>query len=293
MRVRLFPYNQSSESCSLLNSYLGSELRQSSNEHSVRPSRIQNQDVYVLRLRREGSNFRPQPNDLIINWGNGGGAVLEQGSRVLNAPDAVNKAANKLTFFRSISDFNSSAQDNEKVNVPEWTTEQDQVRSWLADGRTAFARTTLRGNSGRGIVDIQNEEQLSDIPAGTLFPKYTPKKWEFRVHVFRGEAFATHRKALRRDRGTTIGYTPNWRIRSYDNGFIFERHIEFEVPASVAEQARRAVAALGLDFGACDVIYNQIRDKSYVLEVNTAPGIEGETVLDYALVFTNYVKTLG
>jgi D-alanine-D-alanine ligase-like ATP-grasp enzyme len=36
-----------------------------------------------------------------------------------------------------------------------------------------------------------------------------------------------------------------------------------------------------LDFGAVDVIYNRAQDKAYVLEVNTAPGLEGSTLDNY------------
>jgi glutathione synthase/RimK-type ligase-like ATP-grasp enzyme len=46
-----------------------------------------------------------------------------------------------------------------------------------------------------------------------------------------------------------------------------------------------AVAALGLDFGGVDVIWNERRQMAYVLEVNTACGLEGQTVNDYAEAF--------
>ena len=41
----------------------------------------------------------------------------------------------------------------------------------------------------------------------------------------------------------------------------------------------------GLTFGSVDVIYNEHRDKAYVLEVNTASGLSGETVDDYVKMF--------
>jgi glutathione synthase/RimK-type ligase-like ATP-grasp enzyme len=43
-----------------------------------------------------------------------------------------------------------------------------------------------------------------------------------------------------------------------------------------------AVSALGLDFGAVDIIWNEREDKCYVLEVNTAPGLQGSTLENYA-----------
>jgi glutathione synthase/RimK-type ligase-like ATP-grasp enzyme len=51
------------------------------------------------------------------------------------------------------------------------------------------------------------------------------------------------------------------------------------------EAAIRTVEILGLDFGAVDIIWNKKQDRYYVLEVNTAPGLEGETVVRYANAF--------
>ena len=42
-----------------------------------------------------------------------------------------------------------------------------------------------------------------------------------------------------------------------------------------------AVDSLGLDFGAVDIIWNESEDQYYVLEVNTAPGVEGTTLQKY------------
>ncbi len=71
----------------------------------------------------------------------------------------------------------------------------------------------------------------------------------------------------------------NWKIRSYANGFLFSRYGIY--PSEARDQlAVKAVAALGLDFGAVDLIED--KGKFYVLEVNTAPGIEDEMVPIYA-----------
>jgi D-alanine-D-alanine ligase-like ATP-grasp enzyme len=57
-------------------------------------------------------------------------------------------------------------------------------------------------------------------------------------------------------------------------------------------EAQKAVNALGLDFGAVDIIYNGHEDKYYVLEVNTAPGMEGETMFSYVCSFLNIMEAL-
>ena len=45
--------------------------------------------------------------------------------------------------------------------------------------------------------------------------------------------------------------------------------------------AINAIRALHLDFGAVDIIYNERENQFYVLEVNTAPGLEGTTLQKY------------
>lgn len=76
-------------------------------------------------------------------------------------------------------------------------------------------------------------------------------------------------------------------VRSWVNGWVFARR-EIECPNDVIEQASLAFKASGLDFGAVDVIWNEHREEAYVLEINTAPGIEGSTIDLYASYFSNW-----
>lgn len=54
------------------------------------------------------------------------------------------------------------------------------------------------------------------------------------------------------------------------------------------EQSKLAVKACGLDFGAVDIIWNNHYQKAYVLEINTAPGLEGSSVDNYRKAFEGY-----
>jgi D-alanine-D-alanine ligase-like ATP-grasp enzyme len=49
----------------------------------------------------------------------------------------------------------------------------------------------------------------------------------------------------------------------------------------VEVQALLAIEACGLDFGAVDIIFNERKQTAFVLEVNTAPGLTGQTVAGY------------
>ena len=121
-----------------------------------------------------------------------------------------------------------------------------------------------------------NAENAGELVNAPLYTRYVPKQDEYRVHVFGGRVIAVQRKARRND-----VENPNWRIRNHANGFVFARE-GVVAPQQVIEQSIMAVAALGLDFGGVDVIFNRHRDTAYVLEINTACGLEGQTVNDYA-----------
>ena len=212
-------------------------------------------------LRHVGSTFRPRANDLIINWGSSQ-PINAGGARVLNNPAAVAVASNKLRSFEAFR-----AAD---VSIPDFWTDRAAIP---ADAYPIVCRTVLSGHSGAGIVIADKAEALVAAP---LYVRYVPKQDEYRIHVFQGNVIATQRKARRLD-----VENPNWRVRNHGNGFIFARD-GIVAPESVVLAAVSACAALGLDFGGVDVVWNERRQAAYVLEINTACGLEGATVDDYA-----------
>ena len=161
---------------------------------------------------------------------------------------------------------------NKGVACPEFTTTRSTAEAWADEGYTVFCRTLTRANSGRGIRIAENADQVVDAP---LYTKYIKKKKEFRVHVFQNEVLDVQEKRLSSDAVST-----GFLIRNRANGFVFCREDVVE-PTSLRATAVNAVAALGLDFGAVDVIWNEKQDKCYALEVNTAPGLEGTTLDKY------------
>lgn len=248
-RYRVLPYRQGSKSAKALAEALGGRV-----------------------LRLEGSTFQPRPSDVIINWGN---ADAQTFLAVWPAQVAnrlrLRAASNKLRFFKAMVD-----EGHADIIPPFW-----ENRNEIPD--TAFpivCRTVLAGHSGDGIVIASRVEELVPAP---LYVQYMKKKQEFRVHVGAGTQsaiiIAVQRKARRLDYDN-----PNWQVRNHANGFIYARE-GFETPAPVLDAARKALDASGLDFGAVDVIWNETDAKAYVLEINTAPGLEGQTVQDYARFF--------
>lgn len=220
-----------------------------------------------------GSKFKGGRGKAIINWG--AGTLPDQVAaceKIYNMPMAIRNASNKLKSFELFQEAG--------VTIPQFFTSKEEASEYLEQNRgsSIVARTVLAGHSGVGIV-IANTVQ--EIPQAPLYTVYVKKQEEYRYHVFAGQVVDIQRKARKRD---VPDDAVNWQVRNLDGGFIFAREGVVE-SAQAAEDSIKAVAALGLDFGAVDLVYNQREDKYYVLEVNSAPGLAGSTLDGYARRF--------
>lgn len=244
-RYRVLPYKQGSKSARTLADALGG-----------------------LKLKLVGSRFRPRYGDVIINWGSQTIPERLRNATIINHPSKIANVSNKLAFFRMV---NSSEPDI----IPAWWDRRADVPE---DAYPVVCRTILNGHSGAGIVIANTPEELVDAP---LYVKYQKKQHEYRVHVAGGNVIAVQRKARLR---SVPDEEVNWHVRNHSNGFVFARQ-GFTTPEVVKDVARKVVTISGLDFGAVDVIWNETHNKAYVLEINTAPGLEGQTINDYVNYF--------
>jgi len=213
-------------------------------------------------IRKRLSTYRHRPGDKIINWGSNNCPYP-----CINSNDAVDIARNKLRTFNRLMECG--------VPIPVFSTYKDSIPTWDRRVKKIVVRHLLESSEGAGIEIIDRGQPLPNAP---LYVEYIPKDAEYRVHVMLGSPIVVQRKVLRStaDRAST-----NWQVRNTANGFVFQRD-GINPPQCVIDAGISAVAAIGLDFGAVDVVYNNSRASAYVLEVNTAPGIEGTTVQDYA-----------
>lgn len=221
------------------------------------------------RIRDKNSKFKGRLNKQVINWGASEAPPEVMKCTVINNPTDVVNAANKLVAFQMMRQAGG-------INIPPFTESRDEAIGWTNNGHVAVCRTKLRGHSGDGIVIAETPDEVVEAP---LYTQYIKKAEEYRIHVVNGEVIDRQRKARR-----LAEENVNWRVRNHANGFVFQRN-DIVIPDGVEEQAIRTVAALGLDFGAVDLIYNAKQGKAYVLEVNTAPGLEGSTVEGYVRAF--------
>lgn len=222
-----------------------------------------------------GRTFRPRDNKVILNWGKTDNRYDET-CDVLNKARFTRVVSNKLRFFETYSNAVHPG-----FRTLDFTTAYDRALEWINQGHKVCCRTVLDGHSGAGLVVAETADQLVRAP---LYTKYKKKQAEYRVHVFDGDVIAVQRKVAR------AGINPlNWFIRNHDNGFVFQRN-NLNVPEDVKNQAINACRFFYLDMGGVDVIWNEREQQAYVIEINTAPGIEGETVNDYANAIRKFME---
>lgn len=244
----LYPYKKGSNSAKLLAAAIG-----------------------VKQIKTEGSKFKGSKNKTVINWGASTLPDEVEKCNVINNAEAVKLASNKLAFFKAVEG---------NLQIPDFTTDVNVAKKWLEEGGKILGRTKLSGHSGEGIYYYDCLENFNNVNHDKfkLFVRYIPKKDEYRVHVVGDKVVDIRRKAARKDIHPD---QVNWKIRSYGNGFVFAKE-GVDADKQVYEQSLEAIRLCGLDFGAVDIVWNNFYKKAYVLEINTAPGLEGSTVDVYA-----------
>ena len=252
----MYSYNQASKSAELLSQTMG-----------------------VSRIKHRNSAFRGSPDKVVINWGASNPPAEVLHCRVINNWNSIHIAADKLLTFRKLTSEGLGS------HIPVFMTSIAEAQSYLSEGRKIVARTQLRGHSGAGIVMMDPEDQSTWDVQAPLYSLYYKKKSEYRVHVVNGEIIDVQRKGLSAEfQGRD---DVNWEVRNLANGFIYARN-DAVLPEFAGQLAQRAVQALGLDFGAVDMIYTHRNNSFKVLEVNTAPGLMGTTLELYAAAFNRH-----
>jgi|SRR3990167_6341417 len=235
------------------------------------------QALGIRRIKHERSRFRGRLSKVVLNWG--ASSVPEQVARctVINEPENVAISINKLSTFLTLDGY---------VEIPDYTSNMETARTWFNEEENTpiMCRTVVNGSSGTGIVIATDP---SDLVPALLYTKYIKKSAEYRVHVgFIGDRYEVIDVQRKARRPSVSDELVNWYVRNVDNGFIYVRN-DVHPPQNVIGEAITAMEVLGLDFGAVDVVHSR-NDLAYILEVNTAPGLEGTTLRKYADYFREW-----
>ena len=247
------------------------------------------QGTDLIKIKRQNSRFMGREGDLIINYGSSSFPSDRIGrGRLLNQPGAIALASNKLRAFETFQ--------RAGVKTVEWTATRTAAQRWVDEGGMVYARTQLQGHSGAGIVigygnpagvgDAGNVQVVSTLPSAQLYTKaILQERREFRIHVMDGKI--TYVQQKRRRDGFRENETYSNLVRNHHTGWIYATQ-NADVCDEAKREAIKAINALGLDFGAVDVITR--RGEAWVLEVNTAPGMSGTNLETYANNFTRLMN---
>lgn len=205
-----------------------------------------------LPARKIGTASRlVQPGDVVVGWGS---AVLGNAARdvlVLN-PDGPMPKYGELTTLA-------------EAGVPAVEVSRTRREGWLP-----------RRNNHQGGTDLLHPGRAD------YYVKKVDTIREYRIHIFTlpGQEPVSIRAGMKVHRE---GFTaPHPWIRSYDGGWrlSYGEWWRETLLQRTRDTAKRAVKALGLDFGAVD-IGTTPDGRDVVFEVNRAPGLEGGTIDAY------------
>lgn len=231
--------------------------------------RLRSRDVRAL-LRGAGATSRLRRSSFLVNWGVSDIPVGDEGLEPhLNHQNNVYCAVDKSYAFHVLKESG--------VSVPEFLTATPSEDT--SDGQGIWlARHTLTGSGGKGITVVRPGDVF---PSAPMYVQYIPKLVEFRVHVFR-QLNGYDTLVRQKLRQSTAYQTMDQRlIRNHDNGWVFGNVRDEDGADKAKAAATKAVEALGLNFGAVDVIIGRDDGVAYVLEINTAPGLTSDAALDF------------
>ena len=232
---------------------------------------------------------------------------------VLNHPDMVRRNRNKLTALEvlraaevPVADFLQMQRRRRGERVTNLDAMQELGYPLI--GRLKFHQ------GGKGFWTILNRPMLEQAAAENCgyVQRVIATKTEYRVHVFDGRAIYVVKKVPQNnpqaawiatmqekiaaraagERGVnldeaTVNFVlnyfgpenakPNMIIKSNTRGWKFSRVALNRASADLRQTAVNAINALGLSFGAVDMAVD-IEDNMFVIEVNSAPGLERTTL---------------
>jgi glutathione synthase/RimK-type ligase-like ATP-grasp enzyme len=207
-----------------------------------------------------------------INWGRSG----------ITAAETLNRDISTVTNKRLMRE----AFKSHNVPMPALLSDVD-ITDWrdCRSGYFAIVGRPDRHTHGRGFWKIETEAQLDRALRGTRtkraathFMEYIDAVHELRVHVFQGKSIRMSEKHIE-------GAVGNWKQYT-----TIKPTIDKPTRRKARKAAKQAVEALGLDFGAVDILVDE-HNNVYVLEVNSAPGIGGTLPALYAKTFIEWEET--
>lgn len=218
--------------------------------------------------------------DIVVRWGCTKAPEYDGiASKVYNHAENISANSNKLNSLRSFGRVG--------LRVPRIYTNKREIARFPVLGRDTHHY------GGKDIVIINGSNtgrnNFDAIPDKDFYVEVIPSRAEYRVHVFLGRVIRITKKVFRGHTRDDVRVAERDIIRNDTFGWGHQNVDEREVPDNIKDAAKRSMAAVGLDFGAADVLID-MQGNPYVLEVNTAPRL-GDTGID--LYVSEFMKLVA
>jgi glutathione synthase/RimK-type ligase-like ATP-grasp enzyme len=269
-----------------------------------------------------GGISAPRSADIIICYGTKTQSDVEFASntRVLNHPNNIRVNRNKLTAL----DKMLLADD---VSVPYFSKlpggQNDREITYPAIVRTNYHQ------GGQGLAICTSPGQVTDLITNLdnvgfgYIQELISFKKEYRIHVFNNKVIrcavkvptadpAASWRAIYKEKAERAAARnnvelnsdtmdillkavvkdltlPDLIVKSNKKGWGFSRIAVNNVDRNLIDMAKKAVIAIGLDFGAVDCALDY-DEEAWVIEVNTGPGLQGGTLTSYINALETYIK---
>lgn len=245
------------------------KIRSRHPSHNILRGKIKTKTPTVVRF----GSFTPATGELT-------------GFREINKVDACMNSSNKAEMKRLF------AENNVKTALWLFPQNENQLADWLMinfnlkhDSKVIVK--SLRGSRGRGLYLMTVGQAMAWFNnrgyGGHIIEKYYNYNREYRLHISNAGCFYTCRKMLKQDA------QERWYRNDSNSVWIMEENENFNKPSNwdfIVEHCVKALNAVGLDIGACDVRVqsDKIENPDFIIcEINSAPSFGEITSQKYKL----------
>ena len=220
-----------------------------------------------------GMHSPRRENKVVIVWGAKPDSSLNYSRhKWINTIDSVNRNRHKYNSLHIMGDYGVSVPKSlNNYSDDIYDTLMNECRAII--GRRYYHQGGTEFHVCLSKMDINRARDNG----ADYFIKYIPKRNEFRFHIMDRKVIRVSQKVRKTELEEGESYDDQcW---SHNKGWRF-RGLRLDNPLITEDLKResiRSLEALGMDFGAVDIIEDE-DGKPFVLEINSAPGLEGTTL---------------
>ena len=218
-----------------------------------------------IAVQRNASHSNDR-NLLTIRWGTTRYSDMDTLSKaILNPARSIFANLDKRNAHRLMYEAG--------VSVPLFWTSFNQARRASRELGCDFLRRRLHHMQGTDIIRLHPTDTLSSAKRSGYYVQLLAKTAEYRLHILNGTCIGLAEKKPK------DGERANQLIWNFENGWDLiyysreERESAAPHYAKMVEEATKACKAVGLNFGAVDLV--MVGSKPYILELNTSPKLAG------------------